>query len=135
MKFLPPSKLQIRCLLAAVLLPVLALTSGCLVVAAGAAGAGTVAYIRGELEALLPANLDRTTAAANRALQELEFVKVNESKDALVAEIVARTALDKKITIMLTKTSDTTTRVRIRVGVFGDETVSRTLLNQIEKNL
>lgn len=135
MKLLPLSSLQIRSALFAALVPLALLMSGCLVVAAGAAGAGTVAYIRGELDATVSASLDRMDVAANAALQELQFVKVNESRDALAADITARTALDKKISIRLTKTGDTMTRIQIRVGLFGDETVSRTLLDQIRDNL
>ncbi|HVS52684.1 MAG TPA: DUF3568 family protein [Opitutaceae bacterium] len=106
--------------------------SGCFVVAAGAAGAGTVAYIRGELDATLPTDLDATDAAANRALQRLQFMKISEAKDALSVSIAARTAQDKKIGITLSKTADNLTRVRIRVGLFGDETASRALLDAIK---
>jgi hypothetical protein len=110
----------------------LALSSGCLVVAAGAAGAGTVAYVRGELEVVLPNTLESVDAATNRALQRLQFVKVSEAKDALSAKIIARTAQDKKIETILEKRGDTLTRVRIRVGIFGDEMISRALLDAIK---
>ena len=121
----------VRLLAVTLLATALAFTSGCVVVAAGAAGAGTVAYLRGELDATVTGPLDTVDAAANRAVQRLQFVKISEAKDALVAEIVARTAQDKKITITLNKVGDTLTRVRIRVGLFGDETISRALLDQI----
>jgi hypothetical protein len=116
-------------------LPLLAFTSGCLVIAAGAAGAGTVAFIRGELDATVSANLPTTTAAVDRALSQLQFVKVNSREDALSAVVNARTAQDKKIAITLNKTADNLTRIRIRVGVFGDESVSRALLDRIKTNL
>lgn len=125
------SPLAVRAVLAAVLTALVAGTSGCLAVAAGAAGAGTVAYIRGELDTTLTSSLANVDGAANRALQELQFVKVNESKDALAAIITARTAQDKKITLTLTKVADNLTRVQIRVGMFGDETISRAILDRI----
>jgi hypothetical protein len=132
MKSIPMSTLLSRfaALLLLVTLPIV--TSGCFVLAAGAAGAGTVAYIRGELDATLPNNLDAVDAATNRAIQHLQFVKVSESKDALSAVITARTAQDKKIEIRLDKAGDALTRVRIRVGIFGDETISRALLDAIK---
>ncbi len=111
------------------------LTSGCLAVAAGAAGAGTVAYIRGELDASLSYNLDAVDRATNRAAEQLRFPKINEGSDALARVITLRTAEDKKIEVKLTRVTDTLTRVRIRVGLFGDETISRALLEKIQANL
>lgn len=110
-------------------------SSGCLVVAAGAAGAGTVAYIRGELDASLPNSLEAVARASDRAMQQLQFAKISERKDALAAQLIGRTAMDKKIEIHLDKAADNMTRVRIRVGVFGDENISRTLLDKIKDNL
>lgn len=113
----------------------LAWTSGCLAVAAGAAGAGAVAWARGELDATLSSRFDDVDSAANRAIQQLGFAKVNESKSAIDAEITARTGQDKKITIRLDRTGDTITRVRIRIGLVGDEVLSRTILEKIKANL
>jgi hypothetical protein len=110
-------------------------TSGCLAVAAGAAGAGAVAWVRGELDATLANRFDDVDAAANRALQQLGFAKVNEGKSSVDAEITARTGQDKKIVIRLDRTADTLTRVRVRVGTFGDETLSRLILDKIKANL
>lgn len=111
------------------------LNSGCLLVAAGAAGAGTVAYVRGELTASLGNEFGAVTKATGRAIEELKFAKVSESADALSARFVVRTAQDKKIEIVLTKVGEELTKVEIRVGVFGDETVSMTILDKIKANL
>lgn len=127
--------LRIRLLAAVLSLAPLLMTSGCIVVAAGAAGAGTVAYIRGELNASVGHPLDAVDRAANRAAEQLRFAKINESADAFVRVITLRTAEDKKIEVKLTRTSDSLTQVRIRVGVFGDEPLSRALLEKIQSNL
>ena len=111
------------------------LNSGCLLVAAGAAGAGTVAYVRGELTASLGNEFGAVTKATGRAIEQLKFAKVSESADALSAQFVVRTAQDKKIEIVLTKVGEELTKVEIRVGVFGDETVSMTILDKIKANL
>lgn len=133
----PMRSTTIRVRLLAALLAALpiAFTSGCLAVAAGAAGAGTVAYIRGELDTSLSYNLDAVDRATNRAAEQLRFAKINEGADALARVIVLRTAEDKKIEVKLTRTTDTLTQVRIRVGVFGNEAVSRALLEKIQANL
>lgn len=109
--------------------------SGCLVVAAGAAGAGTVAYIRGELEASLEGRYDAVVTAASGAVTDLKFARISENKDALTAVIVARTADDKKIEIRVTRVTDTLSKVQIRVGIFGDEFVSVSILDRIKANL
>lgn len=113
----------------------LPLLSGCVAVLAGAAGAGTVAWVQGRLDATLDANFDQAEKAANRAVTQLQFVKVNEEKDALTATLIARTAEDKKIEIKVVRVGDTTSRVQISVGVFGDEGQSLAILDKIKANL
>lgn len=109
--------------------------TGCVAVAVGAAAAGTVAYVRGQLEASLEGSYDNTVRASNRALAELKFTKVSEKGDALKTFIVARTAADKKIEVDVIKVSDKVAKVQIRVGVFGDEAMSLTILGKIKEHL
>jgi len=113
------------------LLPVL---SGCFaVVAAGAAGTG-VAWYNGRLESTLGSDYNRVVNATRTALTQLEFAKVSENKDALKAVFIYRTAQDKKVEITLTKVTETTTKVEIRIGFFGDEPMSITVLEKIKGN-
>ena len=107
---------------------------GCLVAAVGA-GAGTVAYMRGDLEAVEAKDIDAVYAATKKAVEQLELKVSSDTKDALSAEIVARDAQDKKITIKLKSTTEDTTEISIRVGTFGSETKSRLIHDQIKKNL
>ena len=115
---------------------VLALSlTGCVAVVAGAAGAGTVAYVEGRIDAPLNANYTKSRQAVDLAIKQLEFALINEHHDALTAYFTARTAGDKKISITLMKVTDSTSRVQIRVGIFGDENLSLTVLNKIKANL
>lgn len=120
---------------ASVLLAGASITSGCLIVAAGAVGAGAVAYVRGELNANLGSDYENTISATNKALQQLGIAKVNEKRDAFTCVIVARTAADKKIRIQLANAAQQLTKVNIRVGVVGDEPLSLSLLEKIKANL
>lgn len=129
------STLRIRILAVTLAAMPIAWTAGCLAVAAGAAGAGTVAWVRGELDASVSYNLDTVDRATNRAGEQLRFAKISESADALSRIVTFRTAEDKKIEVKLTRTTDTVTRIRIRVGVFGDEAISRLMLEKIQANL
>ena len=124
----------VRTLILVLGLSALAFSAGCLAVAAGA-GAGAVAYVRGDLNTTVEASLDRTHRAVSRAVQQLEFARVSESKDALLSITVARNAADKKIEIRAERMGGTLTKVKIRVGVFGDEALSQAILDKIKANL
>lgn len=114
---------------------VLSLQSGCVIVAAGAAGAGTVAYVRGELEASVPTGLAKASAAARAAIEQLKLIKISDKEDSLSCVIIARTADDKKIEIKLSSVGDGISKVQIRVGVFGDKVVSTAVFDRIKANL
>lgn len=113
-------------------------SSGCvalLVGGAAAAGAGTVAYVRGELQSTLDAPFDRAWTATVRALGDLGMPVTAQEKDGLSGRITARAAGDRKVTVQLRKVSGTATEVRIRVGTWGDEAASRQILEQIQRRL
>ena len=113
----------------------LTMTSGCLAVAVGAGAGAAVAYVRGELRATVSGSYDATAAAASRAVQDLQFVKVSEQRDALTDIIVARTAADKKVEIKVEHLTQQATTVKIRVGLVGDESLSITVLDKIKARL
>lgn len=109
--------------------------TGCVVVAAGAVGAGAVAYVRGELESSVEADLDATYAAAQRALDKLEFARIEQRKSGLDAQLIRRTALDKRVEIKLKKITERLTKIEIRIGIVGDQELSLTLLDKIRAEL
>ncbi|HVW22240.1 MAG TPA: DUF3568 family protein [Opitutaceae bacterium] len=114
------------------------MTSGCFLVVAGAAagaGAGAVAYVDGKLTVNLGNPYEAVVNASDRAIAQLQFLKVGESRDALKAILEARTSDDKKVAITVTRVSDTLTKVEIRVGTFGDKTISRAIYDRIKGNL
>jgi hypothetical protein len=109
--------------------------SGCVaVVAAGAAGTG-VAWFNGRMETTVNADIDDAYEASRSAIKDMEFASVSNKKSSLDAELVARTALDKRVEIVLKKVDDNVTKLSIRVGIFGDETVSMAILDKIKSNL
>jgi predicted nicotinamide N-methyase len=116
-------------------LAALPLVSGCGVVAAGAAGAGAVAYVRGEMQSSVEHDLDTTYQATQRALKDLQFARIDDQKSGVDAQLISRTALDKKVEIKLKKVTDGLTKVQIRVGVVGDQELSLTILEKIKAEL
>jgi hypothetical protein len=122
--------------LLATVLSVAALNSGCVVAAAGAAaGAGTVAWVEGKLVVTLDHSYDHVLRASDQAITQLQFMKVSDARDALSAELVSRTAEDKKVRISLKKEGDHLTEVQIRVDTFGDKALSLAVLDRIKANL
>ncbi len=120
--------------LACLLVGAAVLVQGCLVVAVGA-GAGTVAYLRGDLEAVEAKDINTVYKAAKDAVRQLELTVTKDTKDAMSAVVVARDAEDKKITITLKAATEDTTKISVRVGTFGSETKSRRIYDQIRENL
>ena len=120
---------------AMVLAVVVLVQSGCAVLAAGAVGAGATAYLKGELESSLSADIDEAHAAAEAAVDELELALISSRKDRLVAVVLARTADDKRVEITLDAVSPQLTKARIRVGVFGDETIALRMLEEMRNQL
>jgi len=112
--------------------------TGCVVAAVGvgaAAGAGTIAYIKGELKAVEDANIDRVWRATEGAVDELNFIVTNKVKDAVSAKLDALTADNKSIHITLKRKTDSLTEIIIRIGTFGNEELSRLILEKIQKRL
>jgi hypothetical protein len=112
--------------------------SGCAAVLLGggaAAGAGTVLYVKGELQSVEEVPLDRAWNAANLAVKDMGFVIGNSEKDDLSGSLTAYTADNKKVQIKLKRRAESITEIRIRVGTFGDESLSRLILERIRERL
>ncbi|MBT8490040.1 MAG: DUF3568 domain-containing protein [Deltaproteobacteria bacterium] len=99
------------------------------------AGAGTVAYVKGELKTKLNHSTTRTYQATLKALNELKLPILERQDDAIVATIKSRFADEKNITVKIKSVTDTTCEIRIRVGEFGDQTRSQKILDTIKKHL
>ena len=111
-------------------------TTGCVaLLVGGAAGAGAVAYQRGALVSTEAASLDATWTACRAAVKKLEFVETLNRKDALEGTLEAKTARDKTVTFSLHRLTDTSTELRIRVGTFGDEALTRQIHDAVRKAL
>jgi hypothetical protein len=111
---------------------------GCLLLAVGAgagAGAATVAYVKGELKTTYAASLNRTWDATLSALKDLRINVYSSKKDATGGDVEATKADGTKVKITLEPAGPDTTSVRIRVGIFGDEEVSRIINRQIASKL
>ena len=110
---------------------------GCVVAWIGgtAAALGGIAYVRGELRAPLGGSVDRVWASTLTAMDDLELPALVSRKDGISASYETSTATGRKISVHLTRVSDAITDVRIRIGLFGDETFSRYILDRIQREV
>jgi hypothetical protein len=110
------------------------MSMGCpAVIVGGAAGGGTIAYLKGELKSTEGVSLNRAWKATRIAMKDLEFLTEEMEKDAFDARLSARGAGGKNINVALKKISPTRTEIRIRVGLFGNESLSRQILEKIKQ--
>ena len=129
--------MKIKVLLAVLMAAALPLGSGCalfLIGGAAAAGAGTVAYVNGELKETEGVAYDTACDATLAAMNDMQYAVVDKSKGSLTTKIIARTSGDKKIQVTLNKQSASVTEISIRVGTFGDESLSRQILDKIKSH-
>jgi len=111
------------------------LFQGCMVVAVGAGAAGTVAYVKGDLEAVEAVSLNDAYQATEKAVEEMGLFTISKKKDSLGAIFKLRDSDDKKITIKLTAATESTTKISIRVGTFGSEAKSQMIYGKIKENI
>lgn len=109
--------------------------AGCIVAAVGAGAAGTVAYVKGDLEVIEAKKLEVVHEATVKALKDLELIIIQDTKDKMSATVIARDSQDTKATVKLTAVTDKSTEISIRFGIFGNEAKSTMVYNKIKENL
>ncbi len=110
--------------------------SGCVPLMVGAAaGAGAAAWINGDLEVNFDAPVSTVHSAAIRGLRKLELPITSEDKDKHHARIRSKYSDGKDVTIDITAITERTSKVKIRVGVFGDQARSEAILTSMKKYL
>jgi len=93
----------------------------------------TYIYSGGTMKGTENVSLDQAWSATQAAIKDLEFTVINQQKDALAARLTARTALDRKVEVELRRISDNLTEVRVHAGSFGDQSLSYTVVQAIQK--
>ncbi|GAB4270486.1 MAG TPA: hypothetical protein DIU37_04200 [Opitutae bacterium] len=109
--------------------------AGCTALLVGGAAAGTVAYVNGELKKTEDGTVKDLADATSDAFKNLGYKQISSNYDKTSGELIARTSTDDKVTVKLTKKTKDTTEVSIRVGTFGDQDISLSVLEAIEKEL
>ena len=119
-------------------IPLIALAmsqTGCLLAAAAAGTGAGVAYVKGKSTDLIEADPRAIADAAEKAMRDLDIAVISKAATGVDASIVGRTARDTKVDITAKAETDRTSKVFIRVGVFGDDPLQARLIERIRANL
>ncbi|MEW6237970.1 MAG: DUF3568 family protein [Candidatus Omnitrophota bacterium] len=109
--------------------------AGVLLAGGAAAGAGSIAFVQGELKTEEDIPISKVWMATIKTCGDMQFHIQEDNKDELTGRIYAIGSDDKKIYINLKSLSENATEIRIRINIFGDEVMSRRILSEIEKRL
>jgi hypothetical protein len=110
--------------------------AGCAALLVGsAAGAGSVVYVKGQLNEDMNASVSRVHSASISALRELNLPIIEDKHDSLSAKIKSRFADGSDVWIQIESLAAESSRITIRVGILGDEYKSRQIRDGIHKHL
>ena len=110
--------------------------SGCTaMVVCGAVGAGSFVYLSGELESTENASFNQAWNATQTMMKTSGFTVTSIEKDIFYSKFEAKDSGDRKIIIKLISQSNDRIKIKVRVGTFGDESLSRRILEDIRKQI
>ncbi|MFH1199134.1 MAG: DUF3568 family protein [Candidatus Omnitrophota bacterium] len=111
--------------------------SGCLAVAAGAAGgAGTATWLAGKITKEVAATFDHSVKAAESGLKSLNFPIVKQTVKYDVAQFISKYTDGKTIWVDVKRVSQKHTTIEVRVGaVKSDNEAERKIMDRILRYL
>jgi len=122
--------------LAVILIGAVITTSGCVALLIGAAaGAGGVAWVKGSLEQNFDNTVDQLHRASLSGLRDIKCATRSDQIRKHLAKIEFEFDDGQKGTINLKALTERSAKLKIRVGILGDETKSHIVLNAILKHL
>jgi hypothetical protein len=122
--------------LATLLLSAMLLCSaGCgALILGGMAAGGTYVYFDGQAKGTYEATLQRSYDATLAACKALDIPVTSRSMDGASAKIVGKLSGDT-VYITMSLVGDNLTEISVRVGLFGNESASRRIHNNISTRL
>lgn len=111
-------------------------SSGCVPLIAGAAvGAGGVLFAKGVLEKNVDYSLVKVHKAALSACKKLDIYVREDIVNKADATIKGEYEDGKGVDIHIEALTEKATKIKIRIGVFGDEEKSYVIMNTIQQKL
>lgn len=123
----------------ALILSLYLMLTGCAVLLVGAAGAGagTLAYMNGELKRDYKVSYDRAVQACSDALNNLQIPVNEKTADALQTIFTAKRPDGTPVTVKAVKRDEQVTEVFVRTGILGvwDKNVSMQIHERIHSEI
>ncbi len=118
------------------IIPMFFLISSCAaLIVGGVVGVGAVFYEKGQLTSHEGTGYDETLAAVFMAMDQLGYAVEKTEKSVAKEKVIAVTPDGKKIHITVKYKQIDHTEITIRAGTYGNEELSRKVLDQIKSNL
>ena len=117
---------------------IMAFGSGCTLAVLGlgvGAGIAGTAYYEGKLTSTLDATPKQIQPAAEAAFKELGIKLVSSTSNSIEAKIVGKSAGDDSVTVTASLKKDGQSKLGVRVGAFGNQTLSEKIYSAIDKRL
>ena len=92
-------------------------------------------FLRGTLSGVIGSAQPNVETATVAAMEELDFVAVDVISDKLKGTVKARMADGTKVSVKLQAEDFESTKVKIKVGTWGDQSISVQILRHIQKKL
>lgn len=108
--------------------------TGCVGLVAVGAGAGTVAYIRGDLEVESSKPVEQVMAAIEQTCSELKFTVDKKETKAFTGTVVADGDFGRVVFKAKARNPEKT-EISIRVGPFGDKGASELIYEKLKPKM
>lgn len=112
-----------------------AMTGGCAAGGGSGEDVGTYVYMRGEVMTVESAPFENVWEAVIASMESLSYEIQDKGNDGSEASVIARQPDDTRVEINLRRVDGASTRMRIRIGVFGDEEAALFVVRAIRAKL
>jgi hypothetical protein len=89
----------------------------------------------GSYSVMIDSTPDKVATAAQKAADDLKFNQIMGNGSKVDGKVTAKTATGSDVTIDIIQAGDNVSKVTIRVGATGDESVSKQLVDRIKSHL
>jgi len=117
---------------------IMAFGSGCTLAILGlgvGAGIAGTAYYEGKLTSTLDATPEQIKPAAEAAFKELNIKLVSSTSNSLESKIVGNSDEGSTVTVTASLEKNGQSKLGVRVGAFGNQTLSEKIYSAIDKRL
>jgi len=108
---------------------------GCVAVAAAGAGAGTYAFVKGSTEFNVDAPYNDVWHVTGEVLREYEITITDQSRDALEGTYKGERHDGSNVVVDVASLQRDVTKVKIRVGAFGDRAFQERFADSLKARL